>query len=191
MFKKSIIAVAAIVALGAVTVNSAHAIGLSSAARGSIMKPNSPARSGNVAPIAYQIFCLRNEAQCAAGSVGSVPFNADLMGKLNSVNRSVNSSIVARNESTDVWSLNPSSGDCEDFALTKRAKLLRAGVPAGALRMAVVRTGTGIGHAVLVVKTSVGEYVLDNLRPNIVKRGQTGYRFLQVATQDPRRWVKY
>ena len=142
-------------------------------------------------PIAYQIFCLRNEAQCAAGSVGSVPFNADLMGKLNSVNRSVNSSIVARNESTDVWSLNPSSGDCEDFALTKRAKLIRAGVPAGALRMAVVRTGTGIGHAVLVVKTSVGEYVLDNLRPNIVKRGQTGYRFLQVATQDPRRWVKY
>lgn len=101
----------------------------------------------------------------------------------------MNRSIKPLNERRDVWSLNPTYGDCDDYVMTKRSKLIRAGVPSGALRVAVVRTQQGVGHAVLLVKTSSGDYVLDNLRSTIIKREQTGYRFLNVASSNPWKWA--
>lgn len=59
-------------------------------------------------------------------------------------------------------------GDCEDFALAKREQLLALGVPADALSIALVTTRTGLSHAVLLVATDEGEYVLDNLSPWVV-----------------------
>lgn len=56
-------------------------------------------------------------------------------------------------------------GDCEDYVLEKRRALLAEGVPAHALSIAVVRTSWGESHAVLLVSTSQGDYVLDNLNP--------------------------
>lgn len=59
-------------------------------------------------------------------------------------------------------------GDCEDFALAKREQLLALGVPAEALSIALVTTRTGLSHAVLLVATDEGEYVLDNLSPWVI-----------------------
>ena len=56
-------------------------------------------------------------------------------------------------------------GDCEDYVLEKRRALVAEGVPAHALSIAVVRTSWGESHAVLLVSTSQGDYVLDNLNP--------------------------
>lgn len=87
------------------------------------------------------------------------------------------------------------SGDCEDFVLEKQRALLAAGVPRQALNIAVVTTRAGEIHAVLLVATSQGEFVLDNLTPWIDPWNKTGYHFIQrevggeafkwVMVQDP------
>ena len=53
-------------------------------------------------------------------------------------------------------------GDCEDYALSKRKALGEAGLSRRALRLGVVRLVSGKAHAVLVVVTDRGDYVLDN-----------------------------
>lgn len=143
------------------------------------------------APIAYQIFCMRNPMECVGSSRSIVYYSSDVMKQIARVNSKVNSSMqVASDKKVDRWTVNASSGDCEDFALTKRSQLVKMGIPAGALRIAVVMTEKGDGHAVLVVRTTRGDYVLDNRRPRILKRQFAGYRWERIATADPRRWVK-
>ena len=50
------------------------------------------------------------------------------MDTLKSVNNRVNRAIAPRGDRRDEWAINVSSGDCEDYALTKRAALIR-GLP--------------------------------------------------------------
>lgn len=73
-------------------------------------------------------------------------------------------------------------GDCEDYALEKRAALLEAGVPSERLRMAVVWSrSTGI-HAVLIVRTAEGDFVLDNAVSEIRRVDETGYEWRSVQS---------
>lgn len=69
-------------------------------------------------------------------------------------------------------------GDCEDFALEKQKALLAAGVPRSALNLAVVVTPAGLRHAVLLVSTTDGEFVLDNLSVAVARWDQTPYRWV-------------
>jgi predicted transglutaminase-like cysteine proteinase len=69
-------------------------------------------------------------------------------------------------------------GDCEDFALEKRRMLIEHGVPAGALSIAIVKTRQGEEHAVLVVTTDAGDYVLDNLTFDVRPWRRTGYTWI-------------
>ena len=143
----------------------------------------------NAAPLAYQLYCLKNPRECKGGGRKTIHVAAGTMSKLSSVNRAVNRSIRARNDSkADVWSSNVSVGDCEDYALTKRRRLLEMGFPAAALRMAIARTSTGEGHAVLVVRTDKGDRVLDNRTDSIMGWNQSGLRLVKMAGPDPLRW---
>lgn len=181
MLKKVIATLAVFAAVSGFTTTSANAFNVG----------NFGARvlSESRAPKGYVAFCRSNPSECKADGVGVVSYNSHIRSLIATVNNRVNRSMRPRNDSgADVWTVNATSGDCEDFALTKRSQLIRAGVPAGALRMAVVVTPLGVGHAVLVVKTNRGEFVLDNLRKTIVKRNQTGYAFLRVASANPMRW---
>ena len=146
-------------------------------------------RNRNKPPKAYMAFCRKHSRECRGGGASSVKYSKKLMATLYATNRSVNRKIRYRSERGDTWSLNTRVGDCEDYALTKRSQLIRKGIPASALRMAIVKTRGGIGHAVLVVKTSRGDLVLDNRRSSIRKRQSTGYRYVKMATSNPRRWV--
>jgi len=74
-------------------------------------------------------------------------------------------------------------GDCEDFALEKRRMLVEHGVPAAALSIAIVKTRLGEEHAVLVVSTDAGDYVLDNLAYDVRPWRRTGYTW--IARQGP------
>jgi predicted transglutaminase-like cysteine proteinase len=66
---------------------------------------------------------------------------------------------------------------------------MATGVPAKALRLAVVKTPSGIGHLVLVVATSKGDVVLDNLTGAILPWQQTGYQWLKIqSASDARFW---
>ena len=68
----------------------------------------------------------------------------------------------------EVWAYPTTEGDCEDFVLLKRRKLINRGWPVGSLLVTVVRQKNGDGHAVLTVLTDRGDLVLDNLNPQVV-----------------------
>jgi predicted transglutaminase-like cysteine proteinase len=93
------------------------------------------------------------------------------------VNATVNARTYRADESvwgaSDYWATPAEflrrGGDCEDFAITKYFLLRELGVPAEAMRIAVVRNVVAREmHAVLVVQTSQGPFVLDNLESDIV-----------------------
>ena len=179
MFRKFAFACVALAAMA--TSADAVSLGASRAIR--------PQGAGSVAaPAGYQMFCIRNKSECRGGGAAKVAYTASTAALLRRVNDAVNSAIRYRPERSESWRVGGSSGDCEDYALTKRSRLIRAGLPAGALRMATARTGRGELHAVLIVKTDKGDLVLDNIRKMIVLRGQSGYRYLKVATSNPKIW---
>jgi predicted transglutaminase-like cysteine proteinase len=140
------------------------------------------------APVGYQIFCIKFKGQCQGGGGSALSYTSSTAAVMRRVNDAVNRSMRYRSERTEEWRVGGNTGDCEDFALTKRSQLIRAGLPGGALRMATARTARGELHAVLIVKTDKGDFVLDNIRKNIVTRGQSGYRYLKVATSNPAVW---
>lgn len=169
--------------------SASHAINIGGLSRNAAPKIERYA-TPSTAPMAYMMFCLKERKQCRASSRANVAYSKGLMSKLERVNRKVNRQIKPLRDRGDVWTVGVRRGDCEDFALTKRRDLIRAGIPSGALRMAVVKTRGGIGHAVLVVKTDRGDLVLDNRRKRIVAAHKSGYRFLKMATNNPIKWEK-
>ena len=141
-------------------------------------------------PVGMVQFCQSHRSQCRSDNTGTVPMTSDLLAMLQQVNSRVNNSIRPREDSgRDSWQVGVSSGDCEDYALTKRAALIRKGIPAGALRMATTYSRRGMPHAILVVKTSNGSYVLDNLTHNVRSLGSSGYRIRSIATPNPLVWA--
>lgn len=179
---------AAIASISAYT-QSAHAIALSGLTRGggtAIEKVAQPTR----APLAYMMLCLKVPDQCRSDNQASTAYSVDLIKTISRINNNINNSMIAQLDQGDTWQIGGRTGDCEDFALTKRRDLIKAGVAAGALRMAVVKTEKGDGHAVLIVKTDLGDLVLDNRRKNIVLSQNTGYTFIKIATENPMKWNK-
>ena len=82
-------------------------------------------------------------------------------------------------------------GDCNDYAVTKRHELLESGLPAKALRLSVVKTSSGIGHLVLVVVTTKGDIVMDNLTETIRLWQNTDYQWLKIqSANDARFWYE-
>ena len=78
------------------------------------------------------------------------------------------------------------AGDCEDYALAKRSALLAAGVDHSSLRLATCTVETGEGHAVLVVTTDQGQFVLDNRYPDPMPRQALPY--IWTAIQEGKTW---
>ncbi len=70
---------------------------------------------------------------------------------------------------SDRWVVSPVSGkgDCEDYALTKAAKLASARIP-HTVQMCILPSGTW--HAVVVVDDAGKQWVLDNTRPFAVEK---------------------
>ena len=74
--------------------------------------------------------------------------------------------------------------------LLKRRILMDDGFPRQALLITVVKDQHGDGHAVLTVKTSVGEFILDNFDNEVRPWSQTKYQFIKRQSQaDQNVWV--
>ena len=124
-----------------------------------------------------------------------VVLNARALKDMDRINRLVNISVVPTTD-MDHWGVVDrwdypldGRGDCEDYALQKRRLLMGAGFPRQALLMTVVKDHAGEGHAVLTVKTTRGDFVLDNMVDTVVGWDQTGYRFVKRQSQeDPDVW---
>lgn len=142
------------------------------------------------APLGFTIMCLKQPAECRGGGAPKVVATAEVMATLQRVNGRVNRAIRPREDgSVDVWTVNATSGDCEDYALTKRRQLISAGIPASSLRIAFVKTRGGQEHAILVVNTDQGKLVLDNLTGVIKPLSQTRYRIIATQTTNPKKWI--
>ena len=151
-----------------------------------------------LAPFQHVRFCIRYPDDCKSDPTESqrVDLNDETSKLLERVNREVNAAInpMAKAYGSDLqegWAISPMMGDCNDYAVTKRHELLQNGLPAKALRLSVVQTASGIGHLVLVVATSKGDLVLDNLTETIRSWQNTGYHWLKIQSAlDARFWYE-
>ena len=69
-------------------------------------------------------------------------------------------------------------GDCEDKCILKRQRLMAAGIPEGALRLALCMTEGGEAHAVLLIEVgapNAGHWVIDNRRRQVLPWAFTTY----------------
>lgn len=146
-------------------------------------------QTAGITPLSMQFFCAQHRSECAGGGRGQVTMSPNLMAVLKQINSHVNRSIRPERDTADVWELNPTSGDCEDYVLSKRSALIRQGVSAGALRIAYTHTRRGEPHAVLVVRTSQGDYVLDNLSNSVKTLQASGYNIRSMSSPNPTRWT--
>jgi predicted transglutaminase-like cysteine proteinase len=111
------------------------------------------------------------------------------------VNRQVNAAITPMTDqehwgSDDRWDFAEDGyGDCEDYQLVKRRRLVEAGFPRRVLRMTVVIDDEGRGHAVLMVRTDRGDFVLDNKRDALLPWEQTGYVYIKREGSDGLAWT--
>jgi predicted transglutaminase-like cysteine proteinase len=80
-------------------------------------------------------------------------------------------------------------GDCEDVVLLKKKALIARGVSPDRLLIATVLDRNRGSHAVLVMRTASGDYVLDSLVGAIKLWRATGYSFLKMQNPaSPSRW---
>lgn len=146
------------------------------------------------APTGFTDYCRRT-VECVAAASAQATAVVELdRGKrklIDQVNRGVNRAIVATSDQdaygvAEIW-IDPleqetrgfARGDCEDFALAKRDRLLKAGWPPEAMFLAVAyHPGLGL-HAVLVVRTSAGDLVLDSRSPYADLWSATGYIWVE------------
>lgn len=134
------------------------------------------------------IFCLSSPL-CSPRGQQTLVYTPGLLVTLDAVNRAVNRSIAPRSDIGDIWRVYPSRGDCEDYALTKKAELIKKGFPSRALLITIV-TAYGQGHAVLTVRTTKGDLILDNMTNKIKDWQQTGFKYHQRQSQNGRGWVR-
>jgi predicted transglutaminase-like cysteine proteinase len=153
---------------------------------------------GVMPPFAYIQFCVRHRSSCrntsghlAMAGTNSVKLTARLQNQLATVNTRVNSRIHPKSDvGGDKWAIGGRTGDCEDFALTKRALLIAAGWPSRALSLTVVKTAWGEGHAVLSVRTSGGTLVLDNLSRAVRSIRAVPYRIVAMQGGSSMQWSR-
>lgn len=147
------------------------------------------------APAGMGDLCDRRPWACAAGATRAIA-SANALALARSVNRSVNRAVREVSDAQqygreDLWDLPTAwGGDCEDFALAKKKRLIDAGLPSGALLLATVLDRRREHHAVLVLRTAEQDFVLDNLTDRVLPWHKTGYSFLRMQDPaSPRRWT--
>jgi len=142
-------------------------------------------------PYGWVDFCQRYRGECADDERQALDIDLTpaAMRKIQRVNAWVNKSVTPMSDMehwgvVDQWDYpTDGRGDCEDYALLKRKMLIEEGFPRQALLITVVKDKNGDGHAILTVKTSHGEYVLDNLADEVKPWNATAYRFVKRQSQ--------
>lgn len=154
-----------------------------------------PLRAAVSAPGGAVGLCGTYPWACAAGT-SKAAFGAAQMEMVVKINRAANMAIrpvadLVQYHVAEKWTMPTArGGDCEDFALFKKAKLIEAGVSPDRLLLATVLDRKGNSHAVLVLRTDTADLVLDNLRGSVKRWDETGYTFLRMQDpRDPQRWV--
>ena len=147
-------------------------------------------------PSQYAAFCAREPHACALSGEPVIAFQA-ARPLLERINRQVNHEITLvpdepGERGEECWEFPAKDeGDCEDFALEKRRRLVAEGVPSAALTMAIVHHEVQFfPHAILLAETTGGTWVLDNLSDEIVCWDAVPYRYERRERPDGT-WERY
>ncbi len=170
--------------------------------------PGSPGSPGVLAfaPVATSLdrpiaawldYCVRHTDDCQTDLRQPliVTLTPDLFARLKAVNSVINASVRPMTDMQhwgveDHWDLAEDGyGDCEDYQLLKRKRLVDAGVPRRAMLMTVAWDADHNGHALLMIRTDIGDLILDNQRDDILVWQDTGYRFIKRESQFATGWV--
>ena len=82
-------------------------------------------------------------------------------------------------------------GDCEDFALEKRERLVDLGLPRASLTIAIAfHEVQFFPHAVLLAETTTGTWVLDNLHDDVLCWDAVPYKYTRREQPDGT-WVRF
>ncbi len=158
----------------------------------------SVAAIGNAKPIlGWTRFCSEQPAECMVdvSEPATITLTPEIWQTLLRVNRQVNAAIKPVTDADhlgieDRWGFAEDGyGDCEDYQLVKRRRLVKAGLPRRTLRMTVVIDEEGAGHAVLMVRTDRGDFILDNKRNAVLPWGRTGYTYIKREGSDGATWA--
>jgi predicted transglutaminase-like cysteine proteinase len=149
------------------------------------------------APYGFVQLCARMPGECQQGLLEEQRFSAtpERLSELDTVNRAVNREIAPATDmeiygQTEYWTIPTTRGDCEDYALLKRKRLMARGWPATALLMTVVRDEKGEGHAVLTARTLQGDFILDNKIDEVKAWHRTRYEFvMRQSYLNPSIWM--
>ena len=149
------------------------------------------------APIGHVKFCIAHPDDCrlSGRTDATVVLTTKRWEELTAINRRVNVDIKPMSDQAQYgvvenWTYPDSGkGDCEDYVLLKKRKLMELGWPAGALLITVVRDENDEGHAVLTVHADRGDLILDNKHSRILAWSDTHYTYIKrQSALDPRSW---
>lgn len=148
-------------------------------------------------PIGHYEFCQSHRPECEIKTKSTVAPRVTDFGwsVIRQVNLAVNNEVTPMTDmdlygKDEVWAYPEGAGDCEDYVLLKRKRLLEKGFSPADLLITVVRKPDGEGHAVLTVRTAQGDFILDNLDNDVKIWSKTPYRFLKrQASFNTGRWV--
>ena len=156
--------------------------------------------SGEIRAVpAWNRFCEEHPEECAVdvAEPATVRLTRQAWHRIVSINSRVNATVRPLTDEdhwgiADQWDF-PSDGfgDCEDYQILKRRLLVEAGLPRRALRMTVVIDEKGEGHAVLMVRTDRGDFILDNKVQSVLPWDRTGYLFVKREGQDSPAWTSF
>jgi len=156
-----------------------------------------PQDTPTLAPMAHTMFCMKYPKECEVRKIAfrgtKLDLTEDRLADLTAVNLKVNRNIRPERNALGLagekWLISPTSGDCNDYAVTKRHELLEKGWPSRSLLLAEVVMPSGEHHLVVVVRTKQGDLVLDNMASSIRPWAQTPYRWVRIqSASNPRFW---
>lgn len=158
--------------------------------------PVTAALAPTLPPVGFVQFCQRNPGQCSPKTAqGRISMSAERWRLVYRLNSFVNAKITPESDQTlygeaEYWAYPTAAGDCEDYVLLKQRYLERLGFPRSTLLITVVLDEANEGHAVLTLRTTEGDFVLDNRNNTIRRMSDASYTFLKRQSQrDPRQWV--
>jgi len=154
-------------------------------------------------PPGYVALCRRDPAACGreaetvqvAQGNERVQLTTERWIMLVAVNGYINDRIAPKTDRDlygveEYWTLPTTAGDCEDYVLLKRRELIARGWPESALLITVVLDEEGEGHAVLMVRTAQGDFILDNKHARILHWRDTPYTYIKRQSyRSPDLWV--
>jgi predicted transglutaminase-like cysteine proteinase len=149
-------------------------------------------------PIGHYEFCQQYPDQCQSNGAdpGPLQLTEARWKAILQVNYKVNSSIEPETDEQiygveEKWAYPTTVGDCEDYVLLKRKKLMEKGFSPADLLITVVLQPNGDGHAILTVRTDRGDFVLDNMRNKVLLWSDTEYTYLKrQSVKNSGQWVK-